>query len=199
MRPPIFPTWDPHNHNQAINSGHQNLYNLPKQPTNKSSSCTFLVFPRIQTPQMRRPLKPSRRIGQPLIRTHLPKLLPVIKHRPEIGDLGGDAPAAVSMNRGHLPEVGTVLTEAAEVQRVKESDSEAKLADDSAMDELQKNILLFLSRGIVLQIVPVFEEGNGSVVRSDKVESGVYEVLFPPWVAGEPVGADLEVLGFVWA
>lgn len=95
-----------------------------------------LVTPRIQTPGMRRPLKLRRRIRQPLMRTHLPKLFPVIKHRPEIADLRDDAPAAICMNRRHFPRIPTFLTETAEVKRVKESDSEAKLPDDAAMDEL---------------------------------------------------------------
>lgn len=81
---------------------------------------------------MRRPLKPRRRI----IRIRLPKLLPIIKHCPEIAHFGGDAPTAVGVNRRYLPWVPTVLAEAAEEQGVKESDFKAKFSDDSAMDEL---------------------------------------------------------------
>lgn len=116
---------------------------------------------------------------------------PVTVNGLEIGHLGADSSAAVSMDGDDSPEVSAILAEATEVKGVKDLYVETQPPENALLHELHQHVLFFLPGGVVFHGMPGLKEGNGLVICLDEVESGVDEDVF---VAGvEVVGADLEV------
>lgn len=140
---------------------------------------------------------PVLRISRRLLRRPVP--LPVPKNRGEVGYLSLYAPAAVCMHGGDRPEVSAVLTEPAEVEGVQEPDSEPQRPEDALPHQVEQDILLLHSRGVVLPGVPRLEQRDGPVVRPDEVEARVDVVCLRPRVAIEMICANLEIFRFVLA